>query len=455
MIEDILQLPPQFESPSVYTEKTGKSLPPIPLGNQQLEAIEDFHNWYSTFNPAKPDSMVYKLAGLAGTGKTTLVPFMQFRCDDYNWCFGTLSGKASGVLRSKGIYSSTIHSQLYTYTEDEQKAVDGLLLHIKALESLHDDTDDREIKFITGISIKDKQEQLEDIYARKGNRKAWYVLNPDSSFFSPNVICIDEASMIDKVMEVDIMLARKRILYIGDNGQLPPVSKFSSVLFDRYGAELPVNFQLTEPHRQAKENPIIQLSMNIRNGIYPRLGRYGDSVLVVMQDRISDALLNKAEICICGSNKFRQEINSAVRNSRNFESPFPYAGEEIIFKVNNHGKGIFNGMTAKVLSDAIRVDRGTLLLNIEREDGIIMMGEQFSLDFMTGAMTKEQIPSGMFRSRLFADFAYGLTCHSSQGSTYQNGILFGVDCVARSDRDRRRWWYTGVTRFAQKAIIGM
>ena len=195
-------------------------LPKIELGDQQLMVIEDFYKWYKACDPDKAETMIYKMSGYAGTGKTTVIPFMQFRIGSYNWVFATLTGKAAGVLRTKGLNANTIHSSLYKYTEDISIAEPGLKRHIGALEDLKLTTDDRELLFIIEHSIKEKKALLDDIYTKNPKNKSWYVLNPESSFFSADVICIDEASMIDKIMEVDILLAGKPIFYCGDNGQL-------------------------------------------------------------------------------------------------------------------------------------------------------------------------------------------------------------------------------------------
>ncbi|MFP3624917.1 hypothetical protein, partial [Burkholderia sp. SIMBA_051] len=73
------------------------------------------------------------------------------------------------------------------------------------------------------------------------------------------------------------------ILFIGDTGQLPPVSQDGiedfMTMFNN------PDFTLTEIHRQAAENPIIKLSMMARTKQKIEPGVYGENKEVVVIDK--------------------------------------------------------------------------------------------------------------------------------------------------------------------------
>lgn len=91
-----------------------------------------------------------------------------------------------------------------------------------------------------------------------------------------NLIIIDEASMInDECYEMIRSVLREfptlKILYVGDEAQLPPVDCKASVVFVR----VPNRFRLTRVMRVAEDNPIIDLVTTIRSD--GEMRNYADS----------------------------------------------------------------------------------------------------------------------------------------------------------------------------------
>ena len=91
-----------------------------------------------------------------------------------------------------------------------------------------------------------------------------FVLNDDSAAAKAAMIVIDECSMVDEEIGHDLLSFGMPILVLGDPAQLPPVA--GGGFFT--GAEPDV--MLTEVHRQAADDPIIRLSMIVREGGAPR-----------------------------------------------------------------------------------------------------------------------------------------------------------------------------------------
>lgn len=110
------------------------------------------------------------------------------------------------------------------------------------------------------------------------------------------LIVIDEASMVDGQIMQDLKSFGIKILFIGDTGQLPPVSQNGNEEFLKMFNN--PDFQLTEIHRQAAENPIIKLSMlartkqEIEPGVY---GKDGEAVVITHAtwENVKDRLYKK------------------------------------------------------------------------------------------------------------------------------------------------------------------
>lgn len=85
------------------------------------------------------------------------------------------------------------------------------------------------------------------------------------SFGDSNLLVVDEASMVSTkilVLLKKYVPAHLPVLFVGDPYQLPPVRETESPVFKL----VPNHSELTEIVRQAEGNPIIELSMRIREG---------------------------------------------------------------------------------------------------------------------------------------------------------------------------------------------
>ena len=77
--------------------------------------------------------------------------------------------------------------------------------------------------------------------------------------------------MVDAELGRDLMSFGVPVLVLGDPAQLPPIQGGG------FFTEAEPDMMLTEVHRQAEDNPIIRLSMDIRAGRDLDLGRYGET----------------------------------------------------------------------------------------------------------------------------------------------------------------------------------
>ena len=80
--------------------------------------------------------------------------------------------------------------------------------------------------------------------------------------------------MVGEDLARDLLSFGTHILVLGDPAQLPPVKG------EGYFINAEPDVMLTEIHRQARDNPTIRMSMDIREGKRLTPGSYGDSLVV-------------------------------------------------------------------------------------------------------------------------------------------------------------------------------
>ncbi|NBI43844.1 AAA family ATPase [[Haemophilus] felis] len=198
---------------------------------------------------------IFLLRGYAGTGKT----FITKGLADYlsltqrNYKLAAPTGKASKVLATKtGQDARTIHSHIYNFGD---------------LVEYRDENNPDTYKFYTNLKT-----------------------NEDAS---NTVYIVDEASMISdcysdgefirfgsgyllkdllKYINIDQNDHQKKVIFIGDNAQLPPVGMNNSpaldpnYLFNKYN--LIINeFELTDVVRQKAESGVIKNALKIRDSL--------------------------------------------------------------------------------------------------------------------------------------------------------------------------------------------
>ena len=103
-------------------------------------------------------------------------------------------------------------------------------------------------------------------------------------------------------------------------------------------------YNLKEINRQAKDSPIIRLSMDIRNGKFVPYGKYGKFVHKIHAEDLDDELLLKGSKILCGKNDTRTNVNKYIRKLKGYDlKAMPYKDEPIIGTGNVLTSGLFNG----------------------------------------------------------------------------------------------------------------
>jgi exodeoxyribonuclease-5 len=264
-----------------------------------------------------------------------------------------------------------------------------------------------------------------------------FTLNLGSELLSTKLVIIDECSMVDDRMGEDLLHFGCKVLVLGDPAQLPPVRGGG------FFTEHRPNILLTEIHRQAAGNPIIDMATKVRKGERLELGTYGDSEVV---DRLDPEMALAADQIIVGKNATRRKTNQRVRELRGFKGTTPNQGERLVCLKNNHDVGLLNGSIWSV-NEVYHADSLTVDMNIQAED------ETWNMDVSGHGCIFEGVDPEWWARRDADefDFGYVLTCHKSQGSQWPHVLL--VDESKVFWQNAQRWLYTAITRASDKVVV--
>lgn len=358
---------------------------------QQDEALRKVSAWLKD----KSGPQVFRLFGWAGTGKSTLARHLAQGVKSVK--YAAFTGKAALVMRKNGCRgASTIHSLIYSLVSEKE-----------------------------------------------GEPK--FALDPESDAASADLIVIDEVSMVDEPLGRDLLSFGTKVLVLGDPFQLPPVQGAGF-----FTAAEP-DMMLTEIHRQAADNPIIRMSMQIREGGRLARGRYGDSVVISRHDVDRDAVL-EADQVLAGRNKTRVAYNDRLRALRDLPHRQPVVGDRLVCLRNNPQKKLLNGQIWTVAEVKTRSNsRYSMLLDPDEPTA----GATRQARVMTHAafFAGEEETLSWPERRQYDEFTFGycLTVHKAQGSQWDDVYLFDESYVFREER--QRWLYTGVTRASERVTV--
>ncbi|OXT00360.1 ATP-binding protein [Notoacmeibacter marinus] len=349
---------------------------------------------------------VFRLFGYAGTGKTTLARHFAEGIDG-DVQFAAFTGKAAQVLRHRGARNAkTIHSLIYRPRGEEA---------------------------------------VEDEETGKTRISPSFSLNRQSPVAKAKLIVIDECSMVDEELGRDLMSFGTPILVLGDPGQLPPISGGG------FFTDAEPDFLLTEIHRQAADNPIIRLAMDVREGKALMHGDYGTAQVISKND-VDQEMVLAADQVLVGTNRTRRRYNGRLRQLKGFEGATPQSGDKLVCLRNDPTKGLLNGSLWTVVSSSRETVKPgiNLLVSPEEEDAERGLAK---IKLLKAAFEEPETEIAWQLKRRYDDFDYGyaLTVHKAQGSQWDNVVLFDESYAFRDNRER--WLYTAVTRAAETLTI--
>jgi len=391
------------------------------------------------------DTQVFVLSGYAGTGKTYLLRHVV--CDCLNLvagrdvAFTAPTGKAASVLIRGGTPAGTIHSLIYKMDDDDfETDENGEIIHSR-------------LKFI-------KRDKLPNL----------------------KLIVVDEASMVNGDVINDLLSYGIKILFCGDDAQLPPVNGTSELLSRP-------DYTLKEIMRQEMDNPIVFLAQKARTGERIPYGAFGKIAAVVPRaeftGEVRKKLLLKADQVICGTNRTRAALNREIRAYSGVDPdlPLPKDGEKLICTLNNWERcvdeeGMFN-LVNGIIGFCYNVEAksdGIALLDFRAEfldyivkkipfdEGIFLDGQYYHgygelAEKLEGGNVVSESNFAMIHNNKITgeelisrfEFAYAITCHKAQGSEFDFVIVF--DKSRFFGEEAAKWLYTAITRAKKRLII--
>ncbi|MEE9374713.1 MAG: ATP-dependent RecD-like DNA helicase [Rhizobiaceae bacterium] len=348
---------------------------------------------------------VFRLFGYAGTGKTTLARHLAEGVDG-DVLFAAFTGKAALVLRSRGAKkASTIHSLIYRPRGEEL---------------------------------------IEDEDTGKSNMTPLFTLNRQSPVAEASLIIIDECSMVDEELGSDLLSFGTPVLVLGDPGQLPPVS--GGGFFTEHEPDI----LLENIHRQARDNPIIDLAQLVREGKPLSYGTFGESRVIAKRD-VDQAEVLAADQVLVGINKTRRRYNQRLRDLKDFQGAIPASGDKLVALRNDPAKGLLNGSLWQVVSAPNTSKAFMNLLISSEDDGMEKQSAKIKVLKAAFENPDEEVPWQIKRRYDDFDYGYALTVHKAQGSQWDNVYLFDESWAFREHS--QRWLYTAITRAAERITI--
>lgn len=395
---------------------------------QQQRALDRVHDWMK--DGTDP---FYYLGGYAGTGKTTLAKHFAEGVNGQVQ-FASFTGKAALVMRQKGCHNAcTIHSLIYKPIGDKSDP---------ELEQL-------EINLAKATEAKDvaAQHQIRsqiNFHVEGRDYQPGFTKRLPTELADVRLFVIDECSMVGRRLGEDLLSFGIPILVLGDPGQLPPVADANFFTRDE------PNFMLTDIHRQVADSPIITLATKARQEQFLDYGEYGDCRVISKRDLIREDMYNAGQILV-GMNKTRQDYNMRYRVGKlGISDPTPIEGDKVICLRNNNDLGLLNGMQATVDKVGGDAKDEYMDLTITPLDGfghtqkVAVHSKIFRGEAMTGPYS--------WRSKAEEfDYSYAMTVHKSQGSQWDDVLLFDESGVFK--QDKWKWLYTGITRAAKRITI--
>ena len=412
------------------------------LSKDQIDAKKTILDWVHS---ARRSSYI-TMGGYAGTGKSSLIAEVRKSLPPrWKVAFCAYTGKASGVMKDKLISANAINNNDYVGT----------------IHSLcYRPREDPDTKLIVFERV---------------------------PYIGYDLIVVDEASMVNKELFNDLRSYGIPMLFVGDHGQLPPIST------DDFNLMSNPFIRLEEVHRFGNNNALLDLSVMARNGDSIPFKVFDDKVAKVKE---SDPLVNdfiqnhlgdfSDGVCLCGTNNTRVDVNQLIRLNlgviEDIDDKIPRIGDRVVCLKNNKNlvEPIYNGMLGRLESIGT-VDRfdEAYVVRVNVDDGFthdgmvakqhfgemkysadgkefVTMKELMNLKTNLTVMERKRLRGKLGKRKIYLDafdFGYCLTVHKAQGSEWGNVLLFEETSGYWDSDYRNKWLYTAVTRSSDRLLI--
>lgn len=389
------------------------------LNYGQRQIFDAAMEWWK--NPVGP----FEISGPPGSGKTYLINAIVEALGIPSYAIAPMAytGAAAINMRKHGLsLAKTIHSWLYHREERIQYDKNGNVIMDPIFNKPKIIVTYVEREYLDGIEL----------------------------------IIVDEGGSVPPNMRRAIEKHNIPVIVAGDLNQLPPISGIPAYLNDPSRVHI-----LTEIMRQGANSDIVTLSKIAIQGQKIQPGWYGNNVLVIYKEDLTDDMIRKSDIIICSRNETRDYYNNRVRkNILNYVDKLPQYGERVVCRKNNwnlvtsDGINLTNGLLGNVYNyPKFTYDRKTDTFGISFMPDLSSGGFEdlrcsYSY-FLSDAERRNKLKeTGYLTGELF-EFGYAITTHMSQGSEYNNGIY--IEEPLRKDINHKLN-YVGLTRFKNFCI---
>lgn len=433
----------------------------------------------STFLFSDQRDQVFLLTGYAGTGKSSLIGSLVKTMTHFKQKSVLLAptGRAAKVFSGYAASQAyTIHKKIYR----QQKFGEGTQ-HFALSENLHKHT----------LFIVDEASMISNE-------------SPDYSIFGTG-------RLLDDLIEYVYSSEGCRILFVGDDAQLPPVKQDSSPALNRdvlqsYSLNV-TEATLTNIVRQEIESGILHNATLLRNSLlfndtedYPKLkvDGFADVKRITGNDligEISDAYSRDGEeetIIISRSNKRVNAYNNGIRNSVLYREEELSTGDILMITKNNYfWVEEYDNLDFLANGEFVVVERvrGEEELYGFRFCNVVLYHREYDIEFEAKinldvlhtevpGLTREQnnqlftnvmedyqdvtqkrlkykkVKNDPFFNALQTKYGYAVTCHKAQGGEWKNVFLdLGYIQKSYMGENFYRWLYTSITRATQKLYL--
>jgi energy-coupling factor transporter ATP-binding protein EcfA2 len=433
---------------SKSAEAIPKVLPGICLSAQQWEALQALEAF------VRSDEKIYLLTGYAGTGKTTLlqalIARLQQSADNRPIALTALSNKATKVLQAMA----------YRWGCEVDCMTCCKLLGLRPV-----------------IDKETGGQKFEPDRDRK-NLTAEY-----------DLVVVDECSMINQEMwellinSVSKLTQRTQLLFVGDSAQLPPVGELESPCFEkifhrsdlteviRYGGAIGL---LAEEVRTHLDRPVMPQPQSDRNaakteGIFTLPPLHWEQLMLrAFTSKAYEKNPDQVRV-LAYTNSRVNYLNNKIRTAiyGNKAARF-VAGERLIAKNPCIGRDNILLQTSEeceVLEAYLTRFESWLVWELEiiteeqQERKLRVLHEeeeQRFQDILNDYSEKKQWMAFWDYKELFHEvgYAYSLTVHKSQGSTFQDVFVDVPNLMLnRKVIERNQLYYVAFTRAAKRLFL--
>jgi len=404
-------------------------------------------------------------AGYAGTGKTTIVENIVNYARRNGYKVDVIAPTNKAVLR-------LMEKSVMTIGEVERQRYDGNFSTIHSM-----------------------------LYGEPSEETGEWELKLDT-YDSSNLVIIDESSMISEELWNDlqeaILSTGAKLILIGDGFQLSPVGGDPHLM----ARHKKLGIQLTQVVRQAAESSIIKVAtaLRIKKEIVLPKSSTDDFVILdmneVKEQFYQDIVNGEDSVMIVSTNKSRVDENRETRN-RKYGSKAKdkiIQDDEKIIVINNAQFGrkngeIFENQGEVYILDPVVVHYNKKVWNYQTNSyewqtlPVTLYPYQDAkgyFHFFTTDLQEPSLHSQMIteedKRMLFSEYepwmtqtkkgkikfgtsvnvntyGYVVTAHKSQGSEWDNVYVLEKMNWGKDTVNKVRWFYTAITRAAQKVII--